>query len=58
MGHITLNDTLLPPSRASLLLPELAQLLHLRTLRLELDSAQPGLPREWGQAGAFPSLQT
>ena len=47
----------MPLSNATTLLPEAAQLQFLTRMELEIDAAVVGLPPEWGQPGAFPSLQ-
>ena len=52
-----LNGNRPRPARTGLLLPELAQLQHLSDLLLEVPATEWGLPAEWGQPGAFPSLQ-
>jgi hypothetical protein len=43
---------------ATLLLPELAQLRFLTHLEMEIKLALTGMPPEWGQAGAFQSLES
>lgn len=45
-----------PLSNSTTLLPEAAQLQFLTNLELEFDAAVVEIPREWGQAGAFPRL--
>lgn len=52
-----MHGELQPLSKATTLLPEMAQLQHLRRMELEIDAAVVELPPEWGQADAFPRLE-